>query len=106
MDCPCRSHLHGGRRICACRFYGAAFGSRAEQACKQVLQQLSQAPATTRQLRERLPVLAERLPRPESPKAPPAPVAARVLTVLAAGGEVVRGADDGGWTTSRPVWTL
>jgi Winged helix DNA-binding domain len=76
------------------------------QACEQVLEQLSRAPATTRQLRERLPVLAERLPRPESPKAPPAPVAARVLTVLAAGGEVVRGANDGGWTTSRPVWTL
>lgn len=77
-----------------------------EQACQQVLEQLSGAPATTRQLRERLPVLAERLPRPESPKAPPAPVAARVLTVLAAGGEVVRGANEGGWTTSRPVWTL
>ena len=76
------------------------------RACEQVLEQLSHAPATTRQLRERLPVLAERLPRPESPKAPPAPVAARVLTVLAATGKVVRGANDGGWTTSRPVWTL
>jgi Winged helix DNA-binding domain len=77
-----------------------------DRACEQVLEQLGQAPATTRQLREQLPVLAERLPRPESPKAPPAPVAARVLTVLAASGEVVRGANDGGWTTSRPVWTL
>lgn len=77
-----------------------------EQACEQVLAQLTEAPATTRQLRETLPVLAERLPRPESPKAPPSPVAARVVTVLAATGQVVRGANAGGWTTSRPVWTL
>jgi DNA glycosylase AlkZ-like len=77
-----------------------------QQACEQVLEQLSLVPATTRQLRERLPVLAERLPRPEIPKAPPAPVAARVLTVLAAGGTVVRGANDGGWISSRPMWTL
>jgi Winged helix DNA-binding domain len=77
-----------------------------ERACEQVLEQLRRAPATTRQLRELLPVLAERLPRPEARKAPPAPVAARLLTVLAARGAVVRGMNQGGWTTSRPVWTL
>jgi hypothetical protein len=63
----------------------AADGVRwVDQACAQVLTRLRQTPASTRQLREQLPLLAERLPRPESPAAPPAPVAARVLTVLAA----------------------
>lgn len=77
-----------------------------EQACAQVLGLLQQAPATTRQLRQRLPVLAERLPSPErGAGAAPTPVAPRVLTVLAAGGAVVRGPNQGGWTVSRPVWT-
>ena len=76
-----------------------------EMACAQVLTRLLRSPATTSQLRQALPVLEKRLPRPESPKAPPGPVAARVLTVLAATGRVVRGANDGGWTVSRPVWT-
>ncbi|PRC48246.1 hypothetical protein C6A85_80815, partial [Mycobacterium sp. ITM-2017-0098] len=30
--------------------------------------------------------------------------APRVLTVLSARGEIVRGPNDGGWTTSRPRW--
>lgn len=33
-------------------------------------------------------------------------MASRVLTVLAATGQVVRGESTGGWATSRPVWTL
>ena len=76
-----------------------------ERACAQVLERLRQAPASTAQLREQLPVLAQRLPRPESPASPPAPVASRVLTVLAASGRIVRGDNTGGWTTSKPVWT-
>jgi hypothetical protein len=76
-----------------------------EQACSQMLAELRLAPATTRQLREQLPVLTARLPRPETPAAPPSPVASRVLTVLAAAGQVVRGDNTGSWTTSRPVWT-
>jgi Winged helix DNA-binding domain len=32
-------------------------------------------------------------------------VAPRVLTILSAAGEVVRGPNNGGWTTSRPRWT-
>lgn len=76
-----------------------------EDACAQVLARLQEGAATTSQLRQRLPVLTERLPRPESPAAAAAPVASRVLTVLAASGEVVRGANDGSWTTSRPIWT-
>jgi hypothetical protein len=33
------------------------------------------------------------------------PAGPRVLTVLAAGGSVVRGINNGGWKVSRPVWT-
>ena len=76
-----------------------------ERACVQVLERVRQAPASTAQLREQLPVLAARLPRPESPASPPAPVASRVLSVLAASGRIVRGDNTGAWTTSRPVWT-
>ena len=32
-------------------------------------------------------------------------VGPRVLTVLSAAGQIVRGSNDGGWTTSRPRWT-
>ena len=77
-----------------------------DQACNQALSELAQAPATTSQLREQLPMLTARLLRPENPTAPPAPVAARVLTVLAASGRVVRGNNQGSWTTSKPVWSL
>jgi hypothetical protein len=77
-----------------------------EQTCAEVLALLRQAPATTAALRERIPALAERLPAPErAPEARPTPVAPRVLTVLAAGGAVVRGMNGGGWTVSRPTWT-
>jgi len=34
------------------------------------------------------------------------PLAPRVLTVLAARGEILRGPNDGAWTTSRPRWVL
>jgi len=76
-----------------------------ERACAQVLTRLQASPASTRHLREELPLLALRLPRPEAPTAPPAPIASRVLTVLAATGQVVRGDNEGDWTTSRPRWT-
>lgn len=32
------------------------------------------------------------------------PIGPRVLTVLSAGGRIVRASNDGGWTTSRPRW--
>lgn len=38
-----------------------------ERACAQVLERLRQGPASTQALRGQLPVLAQRLPRPESP---------------------------------------
>jgi len=50
-----------------------------EQACVATLDLLRQEPATTAQLRKRLPVLGERLPPPERPGAAPTPVAPRVL---------------------------
>jgi hypothetical protein len=34
------------------------------------------------------------------------PVAPRVLTTLSAAGQIVRATNDGGWTTSRPRWSL
>ncbi len=83
----------------------AAASRWVERACAQVLTRLQASSASTRQLREELPLLALRLPRPEAPTAPPAPLASRVLTVLAATGQVVRGDNQGDWTTSRPLWT-
>lgn len=75
-----------------------------EQTCADVLALLREAPATTAQLRSQLPALTERLPPPErGAGATPTPVASRVLAVLA-GGEVVRGYNEGGWTVSRPLW--
>ncbi|MGH2448319.1 MAG: DNA glycosylase AlkZ-like family protein, partial [Chloroflexota bacterium] len=76
-----------------------------EHACADVLALLHATPATTRQLRRQLPVLSERLTPTWPAAAAPTPVAPRVLTVLAAGGGVVRGANDGVWTVSRPYWT-
>lgn len=77
-----------------------------EQVCADVLALLRKSPATTSQLRAQIPALGERLPAPERARAELTPVAPRVLTVLAAGGSVVRGANGGGWTVSRPYWTL
>jgi len=77
-----------------------------KQTCAATLALLHQAPATTAQLRTQLPALAVRLAPPErGAGAAPAPVAPRVMTVLAAGGAVVRGRNNGGWTVSRPFWT-
>lgn len=77
-----------------------------EQTCSAVIGLLRAGPSTTTQLRARLPALEERLPPPGQPKATPVPVAAQVMTVLAAGGGVVRGMNNGGWKVSRPRWTL
>ena len=82
---------------------GAAW---AQDACEQTYAMVQRHPASTDQLRAALPVLQQRLRAPERPRsAAPTPVASRVLTVLAATGVVVRGANRGGWTTSRPTWT-
>ena len=73
-----------------------------------VLDSLAQeGPATTAQLRERLPPLSQRLEMSPGKKYGGSfPIAPRVLSTLAATGAVVRGANQGDWHTSRPRWTL
>lgn len=62
-------------------------------------------PCTARQLREALPQLAgTHDPAPGKPYGGEGHLAPRVLTVLAARGDLVRGPNDGGWTASRPLW--
>lgn len=66
----------------------------------------SGAVANTAMLRAALPELAgEWDPAPGKTWGGVTPVAPRVLTVLSAQGHVLRGPNDGGWTTSRPLWT-
>jgi len=73
-------------------------------ACIRALAALREQPATATQLRARLPELNRRVPA-ESRYGPDTLAGPRVLTVLAAGGSVVRGINNGGWKVSRPVWT-
>jgi hypothetical protein len=58
-------------------------------------------------LRDSLPQLAGHYdPAPGKTWGGTTPVAPRVLTVLGAQGRIVRGPNDGTWTTSRPRWAL
>ncbi|GGF58240.1 hypothetical protein GCM10011519_35120 [Marmoricola endophyticus] len=76
------------------------------ETCAEVLAAIRDEPATTVQLRGRIPTLDLRVGADSGAKwGGPSPVAPRVLTVLAADGSVVRGENAGGWKTSRPVWT-
>ncbi len=62
-------------------------------------------PCTARQLREALPELTGTYdPAPGKTWGGEGHLAPRVLTLLSARGEIVRGPNDGGWTTSRPRW--
>jgi hypothetical protein len=62
-------------------------------------------PASARQLRESLPELAGTYdPAPGKTWGGTTSVAPRVLTVLSVRGDIVRGPNDGTWTTSRPRW--
>jgi hypothetical protein len=64
-------------------------------------------PATTAQLRERVPPLARRLEMsPGKSYGGNFPIAPRVLSTLASSGRIMRGANAGDWRLSRPVWTL
>lgn len=63
-------------------------------------------PATSTELRAALPVLAGTYdPAPGKRWGGAVPLAPRVLTALSARGDVVRGPNDGAWTTSRPRWS-
>lgn len=77
-----------------------------ETACAAVLRHLrGTGPCTARQLREALPELTGTYdPAPGKAYGGEGHLAPRVLTVLSARGHVVRGPNDGGWTTSRPRW--
>ena len=73
-----------------------------------ILQALAEGgPATTAELRETIPPLAVRLElAPGKSYGGNFPIAPRVLGGLAATGQVLRGANEGDWRTSRPRWTL
>lgn len=77
-----------------------------ETACAAVIRYLHEAgPCTARQLREALPELTgTHDPAPGKAYGGEGHLAPRVLTVLSARGDIVRGPNDGGWTTSRPRW--
>lgn len=72
-----------------------------------VLQHLTEhGPLNARQLREELTELAgSHDAAPGRRWGGPTPLAPRVLTVLGARGDIVRGPNDGRWTASRPRWT-
>ncbi len=61
--------------------------------------------SAARELRSALPEIGGTYdPAPGKPWGGTVPVAPRVLTVLSARGEIVRGPNDGSWTTSKPRW--
>ena len=61
--------------------------------------------ATSSQLREEVPLLEGSIAYGEGkPWGGQVPVGPRVLSTLSAAGRIVRGSNDGGWTTSRPRW--
>ena len=84
---------------------GAAWVTRT---CKAVLKTLGEdGPATTAELRERIPTLARSLElSPGKSYGGSFPIAPRLLSTLAAGGQMMRGGNDGDWRLSRPRWTL
>lgn len=74
--------------------------------CADVVAKVRERPATTAQLRAALPALELRLAMaPGKRWGGEFPIAPRVLSTLAAGGEVVRGRNEAGWKVSRPFWT-
>jgi len=77
-----------------------------DQACAAVLHRLGEhGPASSTELRAALPELAGTYdPAPGKRWGGAVPLAPRVLTVLSARGDIVRGPNDGTWTTSRPRW--
>jgi hypothetical protein len=67
----------------------------------------TEGPATTAELRVRIPDLGQRLEMaPGKAYGGSFPIAPRLLGTLAASGRILRGANEGGWHVSRPRWTL
>ncbi|MGV0719004.1 winged helix DNA-binding domain-containing protein [Mycolicibacterium sp. XJ662] len=77
-----------------------------DAACSAVLRHLTDnGPTNARDLRNALPELAGSYdPAPGKRWGGETPLAPRILTVLAARGYIMRGPNEGGWTTSRPRW--
>ena len=77
-----------------------------DRACDAVLTHLAEnGPANARQLRRALPELAGTYdPAPGKRWGGDTPLSPRVLTVLSVRGDILRGPNDGTWTTSRPQW--
>lgn len=69
----------------------------------QVLAALGDGPATSTELRQRIPELEHRF---EGWQGSTGPIAGRVLTVLAAEARIVRGDNELGWRQARHRWTL
>jgi hypothetical protein len=77
-----------------------------DAACDAVLRHLSaHGPTSAKDLRAAIPELAGHYdPAPGKRWGGETPLAPRILTVLAVRGDIVRGPNDGSWTTSRPRW--
>ncbi|WP_123027826.1 winged helix DNA-binding domain-containing protein [Mycolicibacterium stellerae] len=78
-----------------------------DRACDAVLSHLVEnGPTNARQLRAALPELAGSYdPAPGKRWGGDTPLSPRVLTVLSVRGDIIRGPNEGTWTTSRPQWT-
>lgn len=78
-----------------------------DAACQAVLRHLAEhGPTGAKHLREALPELAGTYdPAPGKRWGGDTPLSPRVLTALSVRGDIVRGPNDGSWTTSRPRWT-
>jgi hypothetical protein len=75
-------------------------------ACREVVVCLDGRELSARQLREALPHLAGTFTAAAGTKwSVEVPTMSRLLTILAAAGEVVRARNDGHWRISRPRWT-
>ena len=83
---------------------GAAWLAEASAAVRAHLDEHGHANA--KELRAALPQLAGNYdPAPGKTWGGAGPISPRILTVLGVEGLVVRGPNEGGWTTSRPRWT-
>ena len=83
-------------------------GTWVTRTCNAVLRSLEEeGPATTAELRERVPTLARRIElAPGKAYGGSFPIANRLIGTLAASGRILRGENAGHWRLSRPRWTL